>query len=31
MPSKPLKVEIDCEKFEQQQLQEEYFINPDEF
>lgn len=30
-PSKPLKVEIDCEKYEQQQLQEEYFINPDEF
>jgi penicillin-binding protein 1A len=31
LPSKPLKVEIDCEKFDQQQLQEDYFINPDEF
>ncbi len=30
-PSKPLKVEIDCEKYDQQQLQEDYFINPDEF
>ncbi len=30
-PSIPLKVEIDCEKFDQNQLQEEYFINPDDF
>jgi penicillin-binding protein 1A len=30
-PSVPLKVEIDCEKFEQNQAQEEYFINPDDF
>jgi len=30
LPSKPLKVEIDCEKFDQQQLRKEYYINPDE-
>lgn len=30
-PSRPLKVEIDCEKYEQQQQQEDYFIDPDEF
>lgn len=30
-PSRPLRVEIDCEKYEQQQLQEEFFIDPDDF
>ncbi|MCF8366078.1 MAG: transglycosylase domain-containing protein [Bacteroidales bacterium] len=30
-PSKPLNVEIDCEKFDQQRLQEDYFIDPDDF
>ena len=30
-PGKPLNVEIDCEKYDQQQLQEQYYINPDEF
>ncbi len=30
-PSKPLKVEIDCEKFDQQRLQENFYIDPDDF
>jgi penicillin-binding protein 1A len=30
MPSKPLTVEIDCEKYEQQQ-QNDFFVDPDDF
>jgi len=30
-PSKPLKVEIDCEKFDQQRLQENFYIDPNDF
>jgi len=30
-PSKPLTVEIDCEKYERQHQQEDHFINSDDF
>jgi len=31
LPSKPLSVEIDCEKYEQQQQEKNFFIDTDDF
>jgi penicillin-binding protein 1A len=30
-PAKPIKVEIDCEKYDQMEMQEKFFYDPDDF